>query len=142
MTFLDVGKRFPFSSGSVDAVFSCHLLEHLPPRTRDNMLAECARVMKPNSIFRVIVPDLDALVSGYDRNNPNLTIEKIFELNMRNKDRHWWMFNEVNLRAELSRFGFINIRRESFRRGRCPDVEVIDRRPVGSLFVEAESPGQ
>ena len=49
------------SSGSVDAVYSSHNLEHVFPHEVAVVLSEFKRVLKPNGICVVGVPDLQAV---------------------------------------------------------------------------------
>jgi SAM-dependent methyltransferase len=48
----------PEASGSADAVYSCHMLEHLDRAAARRFMAECRRVLKPGGVLRIAVPDL------------------------------------------------------------------------------------
>ena len=48
------GTTIPFKDSSFDIIFSSSVLEHV--RDLDGLLAECARVLKPNGIMYHIVP--------------------------------------------------------------------------------------
>lgn len=48
------------ASGSVDAVFSSHNIEHLYPHEVPVALAEITRVLKPDGFLVVVCPDLQA----------------------------------------------------------------------------------
>jgi predicted SAM-dependent methyltransferase len=61
----DLRKALPFDQGVVDAIYSSHVLEHLPPTEAKRFLSECYRVMKPNGIVRIVVPDLEKLCTAY-----------------------------------------------------------------------------
>lgn len=56
---------FPWSSNSIDVCYSSHTLEHLDRDDGMHFLRECHRVLKPGGILRVVVPDLNAIVSKY-----------------------------------------------------------------------------
>lgn len=135
---LDVRKRFPFSAGSVDAIYISHMLSNIAAQDAQHCLNECHRVLKPGGILRIATLDLDAAVRNYNPNDPDVFMDLIFDLSTssRAKNRHWWHYNEHSLRDRLARAGFREIHRCSFRQGRCPDVESIDSRP-DSLFMEA-----
>lgn len=50
-------------------------------------------------------------------------------------DNHRWMYDFQDMRAALSRAGFVEIERRSFGEGNLPDVIKLDTRR--GLFVEA-----
>jgi SAM-dependent methyltransferase len=59
--FLDAGRRFPLPGATFDAVFSEHVIEHLPFDAGATMLAESRRVLKPGGRIRIATPDLALL---------------------------------------------------------------------------------
>ncbi|MBP5973257.1 methyltransferase domain-containing protein [Brasilonema sp. CT11] len=61
----DLRKKFPWEDNSVDVVYSSHTLEHLSKTEGQHFLKECHRVLKPNGIIRIIVPDLRYIVNKY-----------------------------------------------------------------------------
>lgn len=135
---LDAAKRFPFSDGSVDAIFISHMLSNLTRADAARCLAECRRVLVSGGVLRISTLDLDAVVAAYDPAAPDVLMDLLFDLDTsaRAKNRHWWHYNETSLRQALVRAGFQRVERCRFRQGRCPDVATIDSRP-GSLFMEA-----
>jgi predicted SAM-dependent methyltransferase len=54
----DITKGLPFPAASFDVVYHSHILEHLDKASGVFLLRECYRVLKPNGILRVVVPDL------------------------------------------------------------------------------------
>lgn len=63
----DLTKGFPFPDQSFDFVYHSHVLEHIPKQHVDFFIGECYRVLKKGGILRVVVPDLEFLVSSYLR---------------------------------------------------------------------------
>ncbi|MEO8038334.1 MAG: methyltransferase domain-containing protein [Betaproteobacteria bacterium] len=61
----DFRKPLPWPTGSVDAVYTSHTLEHLSREDGRRLLQECFRVLKPGAVLRILVPDLAAHVKGY-----------------------------------------------------------------------------
>jgi|SRR5579883_1442186 predicted SAM-dependent methyltransferase len=61
----DLRKQFPWADNSVDVIYSSHTLEHLSKSEGRHFLRECHRVLKPNGIIRIIVPDLRAIIDKY-----------------------------------------------------------------------------
>lgn len=63
----DVRKPLPLSAGSVDMCYSSHLLEHLGSGDAAQLLREQHRVLKPQGVIRVAVPDLGDLCRTFSR---------------------------------------------------------------------------
>ena len=61
----DLSKGIPFDTNSVDAVYHSHFLEHLDRNTAQQLLLEVKRVLKPNGIHRIVVPDFEKLCNNY-----------------------------------------------------------------------------
>jgi SAM-dependent methyltransferase len=61
----DLRKGIPFESGSVDAVYHSHVLEHFDRDAAPRFLAEVTRVLKPGGIHRIVVPDLETQCRDY-----------------------------------------------------------------------------
>ena len=61
----DLTKPFPWPDASVDAVYCSHTLEHLNREAGERFMAECRRVLKPDGILRIVVPDLARIVREY-----------------------------------------------------------------------------
>lgn len=57
----DASQPLPFEDGSVDEIYASHVLEHIPYTQTVPVLREWARVLKPNGIMRIAVPDMDKL---------------------------------------------------------------------------------
>lgn len=60
-----VGQPLPFEDGGVDVVYHSHLIEHLPSRNGAELLRECHRILRPNGIIRIVVPDLENIARAY-----------------------------------------------------------------------------
>jgi len=61
----NLAKGIPFPDNSVDAVYHSHLFEHLDRDVADRFLIEVRRVLKPEGIHRIVVPDFEALCRAY-----------------------------------------------------------------------------
>ncbi len=61
----DLRTRFPFADASFDAVYGSHVLEHLEPATAKALLRDCFRIIKPEGIVRIAVPDLESIARLY-----------------------------------------------------------------------------
>lgn len=58
----------PFADNYFDVVYHSHVLEHFPKSFSQNFINECYRVLKPNGIIRVVVPDLEQIIKEYLKN--------------------------------------------------------------------------
>lgn len=135
--YMDLSKPFPFATGTMEAIYSSHVMEHLTPLIAEHVIGECARILKPGGVFRVSVPDLDIVLNGYNPSQPDETVSTVFEIQKSLKDRHWWMYNSVSMARLLLGNGFDRAERVSYRQGACPDLDRLDNRPDVSLFMEA-----
>jgi SAM-dependent methyltransferase len=137
--YLNVARRFPYPDGIFRAIFSSHVLEHLRREDAEFCLAECFRVLAPRGICRVVVPDLDLLVSSYSPDRPGDFLTGVYEpsKSRRSKNAHHWLYNATSLIVLLRKVGFQEAHKCEYRKGQCPDIDILDNRPEGSLFVEA-----
>lgn len=61
-------KGIPLNNQNVDVVYHSHVLEHFSQKEGKLFMKECYRVLKPNGILRVAVPDLEAIAKEYLKN--------------------------------------------------------------------------
>lgn len=61
----DLTKPFPWADDSIEACYSSHTLEHLSRAEGRSFLNEIHRVLKPDGVVRIVVPDLDCIVQHY-----------------------------------------------------------------------------
>lgn len=135
--YLNVTKPWSYSNEMFKAIYSSHVLEHLPLHGAKNCLAESYRCLQPGGVLRISVPDLDAQIRNYDPNRSMDWAINLFEANERSeKNMHHFMYNFESLRTLLKSAGFSQVTRRDYQQGDCPDVEKLDNRRE-SLFVEA-----
>jgi len=65
--WLDVRCGLPFASGSVDSIYSTHMIEHFYPDELQRLLLECTRVLKPEGGLRLVVPSLKNAITAYQQ---------------------------------------------------------------------------
>jgi len=63
--WLDVRQGLPFVGGTVDAIYTRHVLEHFYHDELMRVLAECHRVLRPGGGMRVMVPSLEVACRAY-----------------------------------------------------------------------------
>ena len=138
LRYVDLTRPLPFPGNSVSAVFSSHVFEHLFSDEVGRLIAEIHRVLAPGGVCRVVVPDLDKIVAGYDRERPEQFLLEIFEIGERKKIRtgHHTGFTGPHISRLFTECGFSAATICAYQQGDCPDVEKLDNRPE-SLFFEA-----
>jgi predicted SAM-dependent methyltransferase len=62
---LDMSIPLPFEDGSVDVVYASHVMEHMPRSRVPWVLSQMRRILRPDGIIRLVVPDLEAIARGY-----------------------------------------------------------------------------
>ncbi|MGE5775938.1 MAG: class I SAM-dependent methyltransferase, partial [Chloroflexota bacterium] len=154
--YVDSAKGLPNPDGSVSAIYSCHMLEHLDILEAKRFLTEAYRVLKPGGILRIVVPDLKKLVSAYlkdedaDRliESSLLTTPRPESLSERFKyllvgpRHHLWMYDARSLIKALTQVGFADVHTQGFGSTRILDPEQLDlhERASESICVEAAKP--
>ncbi len=61
----DLTQGIPFPDASFDLVYHSHLLEHFPKSSAEAFIKECCRVLRPQGVLRVVVPDLEQIARTY-----------------------------------------------------------------------------
>lgn len=61
----DLIQGIPFSDNSFDVVYHSHVLEHLPKQKAHFFIKECYRVLSPEGILRIAIPDLEQISRNY-----------------------------------------------------------------------------
>ena len=138
-------QPLPFPDGTVDYVYTSHLLEHLYRQDAERLLGDVLRGLKPGGVIRVCVPDLERAFDLY-KNGERLAALKLFFTEL-DKDpgrfnRHKFMYDFALLRACLEKQGYANITRCEYQRGKVPDLDKLDNRPAITLYVEAQKAPQ
>jgi len=72
----DLRHPLPYKDKTFDGVFSEHTLEHLYASDAINLLREVHRILKPGSVFRIVVPDLKKYVDFYEGKNLDPEFQK------------------------------------------------------------------
>ena len=63
--YCDASKKIPLKDSTVDLIYSCHMLEHLDQNETKVFFNESYRILKPNGIMRIVVPDFQKLIDNY-----------------------------------------------------------------------------
>jgi SAM-dependent methyltransferase len=142
--------------GTVDVLYSSHMLEHLDRATGQQFLAEAHRVLKPGGVIRIAVPDLGMLVDRYNADGdadrlveasllaseqPKTILDKLRYLVLGSR-HHAWMYDARSLIAALDRAGFESVRALNAGTTTIADPGSLDlfERADESVYVEAHKP--
>ncbi len=116
----DAAKRIPLPDASVEVLYSSHMLEHLDRDSAKAFLSEVQRVLAPNGIVRIVVPDLKKLLVEYHadgdadafiehslltRPRPTKLFDKLKYLVVGDR-HHQWMYDGESLTRLLVAAGF------------------------------------
>jgi SAM-dependent methyltransferase len=148
----DLTKKLPLPSNSVDYVYSSHALEHLNKDDAVKLLRDILRILKVGGVVRIVVPDLAVEARQYVEaleTNPfdaqaaprflnGLALTRPPRLGR--PATHQWMYDAPSLQATLLNAGFVHPIVCAYKQGRVPDIDILDRRPEISLYMEAERP--
>jgi len=58
-------KGIPYPDNYFEVIYHSQVLEHIPKEKAPEFIRECFRVLKPGGIMRVVVPDLQNIVTEY-----------------------------------------------------------------------------
>ena len=143
-------------TGTVDVIYSSHMLEHLDRTSARQFLREAYRVLRPEGILRLAVPDLAQLIHRYNMDgdaNAFLTASLLSmeqPRTVRSKVRylllgsrhHAWMYDARSLVGLVEQAGFDRVQAMSAGTTTIPDPGALDlfERADESIYVEAVKP--
>lgn len=102
---VDVREPLPFLDCEFDAVYSSHVLEHLAPDAARRLLREIHRVLRPEGLCRVVVPDLEGICRAYLRE-----LDAAAHGDRAAATRHEWMVVELVDQMTRTRSGGLMLR--------------------------------
>jgi predicted SAM-dependent methyltransferase len=117
----DIVRGLPVGDASCDGVYASHVLLR-------TALAHTHRILKPGGVFRLVVPDLEALTQAYLSARDSQAAARFLRdsgLGLEQRPRsprqlasaflgnsqHLWMWDYKALEHELQEHGFVGIRR-------------------------------
>jgi SAM-dependent methyltransferase len=130
----EVTRRLPVADNSCRGVCCSHVLEHLSLEDFDGAIAETLRILAPDGIFGLVVPDLEEAareyLDGIRNGNPhaNSVFMRTINLGVERRStnplslvsdwlgnsRYLWMWDHHSLTAKLLEHGFKEVRRAQF----------------------------
>ena len=137
----DISDLSRFADGSVAEIYSSHCLEHFPHPRTVSVLKEWHRVLEPQGILYVAVPDFARTVELYQRVGLNQWIQDYVSGGHEYATaKHEAIFDEAKLRNLLLKVGFSEVSRvEEFPVGDPLDcsrnVSTLDGRSISLNMV-------
>lgn len=142
----DLRRGIPLPDSSVDAIYSSHLLEHMPYKSLLSFLQECRRVFKSGGIFSVCVPNAKLYIEAYLSNTNYRAISSCYQPAVVDTGsfidqvnyvaymggEHMYMFDEENLVNILIKSEYKNVA----LRGFDANIDVVERKE-GSIYAIA-----
>ncbi len=156
LRFANAAGRIPCAAGSVSAVYSSHMIEHLDRGEARAFLAEVRRVLSPGGVVRIAAPDLALLIREYGRTRDadQFVTGTYMGLNRPAGLRGWakwtvigprhhlWMYDGESLTRLLGEAGFTEatIMAPGSTRIAEPGQLDLGERAAESVYVEAIRP--
>lgn len=122
--FGDAARGLPLEAGTVDVIYTSHMLEHLDRADAERFLRAATRLLRPGGTIRIAVPDLKKLVDAYVASGdgdafmsasylaeprPKRLIPRLASVIIGERN-HQWMYDGRSLSALLVRAGFVDAR--------------------------------
>jgi predicted SAM-dependent methyltransferase len=120
--FWNLNQKMPFPDNSVDMIYSSHLFEHFLYPKIIEIMGDCYRILKPDGVFSIAVPNARLYIEGYFDKSFNPLPQDIYQPAFHYNSRidfinytaymggeHKHMFDEENLLAILRKVGFKNV---------------------------------
>jgi len=124
----DLRAGLPFPDRSIDFLYAEHVFEHFAYKELVTLLSDCYRVLKPNGVISISVPDPNLYIDAY-KNNIELNLDTYakhkFGLTFKSKidylnhifyldGQHRYMFDAASLQNLLLDSGFTSVRIRNF----------------------------
>jgi predicted SAM-dependent methyltransferase len=149
----DALKGLPLGDGSCEVVYSSHMLEHLDRSGSYKFLKEAHRLLHPDGVVRIAVPDIKKQIAKYNDSgaadifvegthmcvpSPISLLQKI-RLLLVGVRHHQWMYDGNSLSQLLQRHGFYETKIMPVGKTNIQEPEFLDlkERSSESVYVEA-----
>lgn len=139
----DIVSGLPIAAESAGAVYCSHVLEHLAMNDLHIAITNTLRILRPDGVFRMVLPDLRLIATQYVRDpgpDASLTFMRDTGLGVESRARglvsfarHWfgnanhlWMWDYESLSAALVAAGFRKPRRAAFNDSAEPRFTAVE----------------
>jgi predicted SAM-dependent methyltransferase len=146
---LDLRFGIPVPTGTIDAIYSEHLVEHLPLKAASALFRECRRVLKPDGVMRAATPDLEQIVTNYRLdwrsrhdwiNWPEYSYidTPVRMINVAVREwGHQYLYDFEELALRLTEAGFGHVDRVAIGTSAFPRLRGLETRADSRLIIEA-----
>lgn len=136
VVYMNLNRKWPFPSDSVDIVYASHLFEHLSLKSADIFLKQAYRTLKKDGVMRLVVPDLYQIARNYielydkAKDDADTTKDIMWAVNMHREGQyghpgvlkkiiceiqgyphqHKYMYDAKSLTHQVKKYGFKNSR--------------------------------
>jgi SAM-dependent methyltransferase len=140
-------RRLPFEPGTVDEIYSSHLVEHFPvEELRRVVLPHWLALLRPGGRIVAVTPDAEAMVveSAAGRMSFEDLARVTFGDQEYDGDYHFAMFTPDSLATLLADVGYgdVAVVECGRRNGLCYEFEINAVRPVGETAMSDATPGR
>jgi len=155
----DIVKGLPVAPNSCSGVYCSHVLEHLSLDDFRIAIHNTYRVLRPDGIFRLVLPDLEYYAKEYLRDPLSDAAHafmketslghqrraksfKDFLVLWIGNSQHLWMWDYKSIATELRNAGFSSVRRAAFGDSSDPRFQEVEdkERWENCLGVECKKP--
>jgi predicted SAM-dependent methyltransferase len=145
---IDLRQPLPLANGSCRLIFTEHVFEHIDQSFRVRVLREFRRLLAPDGVLRINLPDCELAVEAYMNDDlawfatvSGVDCDKTRGLNSIFTDHfHRFIDDWESLSFALKEAGFEKITRSSCNGSAIPELRVDTSEPsraICSLYVEA-----
>lgn len=153
----DISRGLRLDDNSVDLVYCSHILEHLSYQCLQLALSNTYKIMKSGAIFRLVVPDLEAITKRYLESSADAAAVKFMQETLLGCERrdsgmlarlktlwsnsqHLWMWDYKSLKLELEKKEFKSIRRADYGDSSDKNYSLVENRNrfVDSICIECQ----
>jgi len=137
--YLDITKKLPFKSNSIDLVYSHHVIEHITLAQFKDLIAELYRVMKPGAWAHIVTPDLKKIVHVYSRPEEHEDLIEYYckddsligpahyvNVAMRQEQEHLYIYDFTLLQTLFQNVGFREMVSCEYGESRVDELKGID----------------
>ena len=104
-----------FQDNSIDEIYICHAFEHFERKEILNIIKEYYRILKPDGLLRIAVPDFEAIHKWYNGHNLHELMGLLYGGQRDEYDFHKLVFDFETLQLLLQTTGFYNVKKYDHR---------------------------
>lgn len=136
---VNIATRLPFKDSSIDYVYSHHVIEHIELEQFVAFSKELQRICRTGAHVRLVTPDLKKMAEIYDHPECNSDVidhycretrykspAEFFNMELRQKGEHKYIYDFDLLKLILEEAGFGNILQSRYGESSVPAFHGID----------------